>query len=256
MTTDQTGRGGRGQHSTADTGTAAIDRIAEALGVLARDLETHDKPGTMLPAVVAAAVAMVPGAEEGSISAVYGRREVRSEAPTSDLSRRVDALQEELQQGPCLDAVYRQQTVRVPDMTTEQRWPLFAAHAARAGARSMLSLQLWVEGDNLGALNLVARTVDAFDDDSEQMGLLVATHAAVAYIGARKEAQLTGALINRDLIGQAKGILMERYQITGDRAFVVLTRISQNSNRKLHEVAAELVRSGTIGGPHGLAPTA
>ena len=81
--------------------------------------------------------------------------------------------------------MYEQQTVRVPDMAQDQRWPKFAAAAAQAGAGSMLSIQLWVEGDNLGALNLYSRQVNAFDDESEQVGLLFASHAAVAFADAR-----------------------------------------------------------------------
>ena len=248
-------RGGRGQHSTSDTGTAAVDVIAQTLADLARELEEHDDPDTILRAIVAAAVAIIPGTDEGSISVVLGRRRIISEAPTSDFPRQIDALQEECQQGPCLDAAYQHQTVRIPDMSTEQRWPLFAARAAQLGAGSMLALQLYVEGDDLGALNLFARAPGAFTDESEQVGLLVAAHAAIAYIGARKQTHAARALIHRDLIGQAKGILMERYRIAGDRAFLLLTRISQNSNRKLHQVATELVESGTITGVHGLPPT-
>ena len=112
----------------------------------------------------------------------------------------------------------------------------------------MLSLQLYVEGDDLGALNLYARTPHAFTDESEQVGLLFAAHAAIAYAGVRKETQLAQALVSCDLIGQAKGILMERYKISGERAFLLLTRVSQNSNRKLHDVADELVGHGTIPG--------
>jgi transcriptional regulator with GAF, ATPase, and Fis domain len=246
MADHRVGTGGRGQPSSSDTGTAVGDVLAESLGALARDLEQNDDSETMLAAMVAAAVAMVPGAEEGSISVVAARRRITSEAPTSDLPVRVDAIQEEVQQGPCLDAVYEQQTVRVTNLATEARWPLFARRASQTGAASMLSLQLFVEGDNLGALNLFARSPGAFTDESEQVGLLVAAHAAIAYAGVRKETQLAQAMINRDLIGQAKGILIERYKISGDRAFLVLTRVSQNSNRKLHDVAQELVHHGTI----------
>ena len=228
--------------------------LAEELSALARELEDHDDPDAMLAAIVAAAGAMIPGAEEGSISVVLGRRRVHSQAPTGDLPRQVDAIQEEVQQGPCLDAIYQQQTVRVTDLAAEDRWPLFASRAAATGAAGMLSLQLYVEGDNLGALNLYARRPGAFTDESEQIGLLVAAHAAIAYAGTRKEGHLRDALNSRDLIGQAKGILMERYQITADRAFLLLTRVSQNSNRKLHDVAAELAESGTIAGPIGRPP--
>ena len=238
--------GGRGQPSVADTGTADVEVLAEELSALARDLDQQDDPDAMLAAIVSAAVSMITGVEEGSISVVFGRRRVTSQAPTGELPLQVDAIQEETQQGPCLDAAYEQQTVRVDDLATEGRWPLFAQRASAAGAASMLSLQLYVEGDNLGALNLYARTSHAFTDESEQVGLLFAAHAAIAYAGIRKETQLAEALVRRDLIGQAKGILMERYKISGERAFLVLTRVSQSSNRKLYDVADELVRRGTI----------
>ena len=84
------------------------------------------------------------------------------------------------------------------------------------------------------------------------MGLLVAAHAAIAYVNALKQAHLSTAVVSRDLIGQPKGILMERYKISGERVFLVLTRISQASHRKLVHVATELVDTGTISGPGGL----
>jgi len=113
----------------------------------------------------------------------------------------------------------------------------------------MLSIQLYVEGDDLGALNLYGRAPHAFTDESEDIGLLFAAHAAVAYAGARKSGQLTNALASRDVIGQAKGILMERYAITADRAFLILTRISQDSNRKLFDVASTIVSTRAIPQP-------
>jgi transcriptional regulator with GAF, ATPase, and Fis domain len=248
MTDSRSSTGRKGQPSTADTGTADLNQLAEDFGELARSLEEHDDPDVMLAEIVTAAVAMVPGADEGSVSVVTGRRNIGSQAPTGDLPVQVDALQEETQQGPCLDAAYEQLTVRVTDMASESRWPEFARRASQTGAASMLSLQLYVEGDNLGALNLYSRTPNAFDDESEQVGLLFASHAAVAYAGVRKEAQLANAVVSRDLIGQAKGILMERYKISGERAFLVLARVSRDSNRKLHDIATELVHHGTVPG--------
>ena len=248
MTDTQSGTGGKGQPSTANTGTADLNQLAEDFGELARSLEEHDDPDIMLAEIIAAAVAIVPGVDEGSVSVVTGRRNIGSHAPTGDLPAQVDALQEETQQGPCLDSAYEQLTVRVDNMASETRWPEFARRASQAGAASMLSLQLYVEGDNLGALNLYSRRPHAFDDESEQVGLLFASHAAVAFAGVRKEAQLAQAVVSRDLIGQAKGILMERYKISPERAFLLLTRVSQDSNRKLHDIATELVRHGTVPG--------
>ena len=106
----------------------------------------------------------------------------------------------------------------------------------------MLSFQLWVDSDNLGALNLYSTHANAFNDESEHIGLLFAAHAAVAYAAVHRQDYLHQAMETRDLIGQAKGILMERHHITGDRAFLALTRISQDTNRRLRDVAAELVK--------------
>ncbi len=230
--------------SSAENGASpAGDTLARDLAVVARLLEHQDDSEAALQAVVSSAIALVPGAEEGSISVVMGRRTVESRAASSDLPRRVDALQAETGEGPCLDAVYDQRTVTVPDLRSEQRWPRFSRQALQAGAGSMLSFQLYVEGDNLGALNLYNSKPDAFDEESEHVGSLFAAHAAVAFATVQKQDQYQQAMTTRDLIGQAKGILMERYTIDGDQAFRVLVRYSQNANRKLREVADELVRT-------------
>jgi hypothetical protein len=131
-------------------------------------------------------------------------------------------------------------------MGQEERWPDFAQAAYDAGARSMLSFQLFVKGDNLGALNLYGDDVNVFDAESEQVGLLVAAHAAVAFSDAQEIGQLTHALDTRDLIGQAKGILMERFKISSQQAFQILVRASSESNIKLRDVADHLARSGEI----------
>jgi len=172
-------------------------------GELARSLQQQVDPEAMLRGVVGAAVELIPGVDEGSISVVLGRRKVMLEAASGELPRIVDALQEQTGQGPCLDAVYHQETVQV-------------SRAAAAGAGGMLSFQLYVEGDNLGALNLYSRQAGMFDDESEHVGLLFAAHAAIAYSGARTKADLGRAVATRQLIGQAQGILMERHKITGD----------------------------------------
>jgi hypothetical protein len=116
-----------------------------------------------------------------------------------------------------------------------------------------LSFQLYVQGDNLGALNLYSREPNSFDEESEHVGVLFAAHAALAYSAAQTEAQLNVAVSTRDLIGQAKGILIERHHITGDRAFAALVRISQDTNRKLRDVAAQLVQLAEPGAGGGAA---
>jgi transcriptional regulator with GAF, ATPase, and Fis domain len=226
-------------------GAPGTDGLAVQLGELARSLQSEDEEA-ILHHMVRAAIDLVPGAEEASISLVVGRRRIESRAPSSDLPRRVDALQSSTGQGPCLDAVYKERTVRVADMGAERRWPEFAQGALALGAASMLSFQLFVVGDTLGALNLYSRRANAFNEESEHAGLLVAVHAAVAFAEAQKATQLHGAMDSRDVIGQAKGILMERYKITADQAFVLLARVSSDTNVKLVRAAEVLADSGEL----------
>ena len=126
-------------------------------------------------------------------------------------------------------------------METETRWPRFTRRAFDLGVRSMLSFQLFTD-DSLGALNLFSRESHAFTAESEHVGTLFASHAAIALRGAQQEKQLNETLVTRDLIGQAKGILMERHQIDGHTAFEMLVKASQNSNTKLIDVATFLIK--------------
>lgn len=237
----------QGKPSVQDRGTfTGRDALATRLGRLARSLQQETNAERILQQLVCAAIDLIPGAEEGSISAVQGRRRVVSRAPSSELAARLDTLQNETGEGPCLDAIYEHQTVRVPDIGNEPRWPDFSTLAAEAGTGSMLCFQLYVEGDNLGALNLYSTKVNTFTDESEHVGLLVAAHAAVGYAAAVKAEQLEAALKSRDLIGQAKGILMERYKIAESEAFSILDYASSCSNTKLHDIAERLAATGEL----------
>lgn len=219
--------------------------LAADLSALALGLEDEEGLDATLDAIVAAAVDAVPGAEHASISMVRGRRTVTSRAATSELARANDAAQYEAAQGPCLESLYERRTVRLPAMETEVRWPEFSHRSRGLGVRSMLSVQLFVRGDDLGALNLLSTSAGAFDAGSEHIALLFASHAAVAIVGAEQEEQLRDALSERDVIGQAMGVLMERYDVTPTRAFALLTRVSQRNNVRL------LALSSSIVGGHG-----
>lgn len=239
---------GRSGPSQDFTGKIDANVLAETFGTLARTLQRQDDLQATLAAIVAAAVHTVPGARHAGITVTGGRGRWATPAATDDLVRRVDRVQYETGQGPCVDAIREHATIRLSDLSTDRRWPDFVREALHLGVRSMLSFQLYVTGDNLGALNLYAGTTGAFDDDSEYTGLLFASHAAVAVIGARKLQQLDRALLMRDTIGQAKGILMERHKITADQAFALLARASQNSNLKLAEIAQHLNDTGELTG--------
>ena len=237
-----------------ETTDAGDDRepLADQLASLARALEQEHDPPHTLEAIVRGAVETVPGASHASISVVRSRRVVVTEAATGDLPRRSDQAQYDTGEGPSLDTLYQQETVRVADMEREPRWPEFTARAVGLGVGSMLVLQLYVAGDDLGALNLFSEQRDAFDRESEHVGLLFASHAAVALSSAQRLDHLKRGMDTRDLIGQAKGVLMERLGVTGDQAFGLLVRASQSRNRKLSDIAAEIT-TGTADRQRGAA---
>jgi GAF domain-containing protein len=141
--------------------------------------------------------------------------------------------------------------VRVDDVAADDRWPEFSRAAVEPGVGSMICFQLLVEGGRLGAMNLCARRAGAFGGESEEIGLLFASHAAVALAGAEYEEHLRRGITNRNLIGQAKGILMERHELIADQAFDVLVRFSSESHRKLADIADELSPTGAMPLPRG-----
>jgi hypothetical protein len=140
-------------------------------------------------------------------------------------------------------------TLRSNDLRNEPRWPRWAAIAVEHGVLSALSFQLFVEGDRMGALDVYGDRPNAFDEEAENVGLLLASHAAIAMAGSRKTDQLRIAVESRDLIGQAKGILMERYKIGPAQAFDLLVVASQRTHRKLHDVAEQLADTGELAVP-------
>ena len=233
-----------GRGTAPDAG--GSDELAGRLSDLARTLQDEDSVDETLQAIVDAAVGTVPGTQYAALSVVEHRRQVHTRAGTADVVYQVDQVQYDTGEGPCLSAVYEQQTVSLPDMTTEVRWPKFTGRTAELGVLSMLSFQLYVQQDNLGALNLYSEHTNAFDDDSEHIGLLFASHAAVAMSGAQQQEHLQKAITARDVIGQAKGILMERHKLTADQAFSVLSRASQQTNTKLIDVARTLTDTGHL----------
>jgi len=241
----------RGRPSADYTGQqAGWNQLAKKLSELARSIQDETGLENTLTAIVHAAAETVPGADEASITAVTGRRELRTVAASGELAVAVDQAQYESAQGPCLSSLYEHQTERLSDMRDCPRWPDFAARASKLGTGSMLAAQLYVQGDNLGALNLHSRQPDAFNDESEQVALMFAGHAAVAFAGAQAQEHMEAAVSRRDIIGQAKGILIERYKISGQEAFRLLVVASQSTNIKLYDVADYLVNSGELASPH------
>ena len=176
------------------------------------------------------------------MTVVDSRAKVATAASTHQYPALLDAIQERHQQGPCLSAAWHGQTIRVDDLAAEQRWPLYRRDALSCTPiKSSLSFQLFSSTHTAGALNVYADKPNAFGDDAEHIGYVLATQAALVWDRARREEDFSVALDNRDVIGQAKGMIMARFNIGPVEAFELLKRISQNSNTKLVQVARQMI---------------
>jgi hypothetical protein len=223
------------------------DEGREQFGDAARSMAAAATFALTLDNAVAAAVDLIPGCEFAGASIVQKKRKITTEASTDALVRRGDKLQYELNEGPSLQSIHEQETVYSSDLTRESRWPTWSQRVAdELGVRSTLCVQLFTGPASLGCLNLYSRSVNAFNESDRYSAFALAAHVAVAMASATQEENLELALTNRTVIGQAEGILIERFKIAPEQAFALLTRLSQQRNTKLHHIAADLVRTGVL----------
>jgi len=214
----------------------------------ARDLaEEHSVEGA-LDRVLTLCVEAIERCEHAGISVVEDGR-VRTVAATDDQLRAIDDLQFQLKEGPCFDAIRQHDVMTANDLATDERWPTWGPLVSeRTGVHASMSFRLFTTNRALGALNLYSKVPASFGHDDVLEGHVVAAQAAVALAATLKEAQLKRAVETRTVIGQATGILMERFDLDPDAAFGVLRRISQTHNVKLFVLARDLVESGELAG--------
>ncbi|MGU3584530.1 GAF and ANTAR domain-containing protein [Rhodococcus sp. C26F] len=193
--------------------------------------------------ITSAAVDLVPGAEQAGIAVRTSGLRFESRAATGPLPSVVDALQREAGDGPCVESMRERSTVLVTDMRRESRWPAVSSESSTAGVGSTLVLCLYTDEVH-GALHVHSSRAEAFDEHSIDVGTSLATHAAIALVASRQEEQLRDALASRDVIGQAKGMLMERFAVGADDAFVLLRKLSQERNVPLRRIAGHVVDAG------------
>ena len=218
------------------------DDLTRVLGTLAFDLQDQPDVEDTLEFIVAGAVRLVPGARWAGISMINGRT-IEARVPSHPLVKTLDEMQSTLNEGPCVEALREHHTVLIDDMASDRRWPKFTAAAHEAGVGSILSFQLHVRKNNFGALNLYGSEPSVFDDESQFIGSVLAQHASVAMAASASARQLHAAIDSRDLIGQAKGLLMQRNGVTGLHAFKMILSVSQDKNIKLVDVARWLVET-------------
>jgi GAF domain-containing protein len=217
-------------------------QLRAAMAELARNfpLVRGDVVEDTLASVTAAAVDLIRGVDHADVLLIDDGR-FDSVAATAPIVKELDDIQQRLQEGPCLQAATRDPVVRCTDLRDEPRFPQFAAEATKLGVYSMMSFRLYSHTSGTGALNLLGSTPTAFSQEAEALAAMLATHAAVALSAANTREQFASALASRDHIGQAKGIIMERFNVTAVRAFDMLKRISQESNTPIRDLAERII---------------
>ncbi|SDR95694.1 GAF and ANTAR domain-containing protein [Microlunatus soli] len=215
------------------------DRFA----AIARELLSQPSPTATLDRIFAVAVESIRGCDHAGISFIQHRR-IETVAASDDVVAKGDEQQYQFDEGPCLDAIRDEETVRSNHLMDESRWPRWAPWVHdNLGVESMLCFQLFTSEHSYGGLNLYSDHVNGFDTHDQTMGLALAAHAAVAIASSQEIEGLTVALANRTVIGQAEGILMERYGLSAERAFAFLVRVSRQENRRLVRIAEDFVKT-------------
>ena len=216
--------------------------VARTVAAAARALYEGQTLDDTLQRIVEVARESVPGFDQVGISTVDRRNGAQTRASAGDLVHRLDAVQYGLDEGPCMETLHGVDVVVAAHLADDQRWPRYVPVAVEHGVRSQLAIKLYLDQEGtLGGLNFYSTTSASVDPQAESIAELFATHAALALGHARERETLNEALLTRQVIGQAIGIIMERYRISSQRAFEFLVRASSVGNLKLRDVAAELV---------------
>jgi transcriptional regulator with GAF, ATPase, and Fis domain len=212
---------------------------------LARQLRVGKTVDETYAAVAAAAVQLIDGCVHAGIGVLTADGHFDTAAATDDVVDRIDAMQREVGEGPCLEASAEERWQHDNDITTEPRWPKLAALVLPATpVRAMLAYPLVHEGRRGGALNLFGDRPNAFDARDTELAAMLAAFASVALVATEEQERanlLAAGLDTNREIGKAIGLLMATHSISADQAFDVLRRASQQMNRKLRDIAAELV---------------
>ena len=215
------------------------ERLVDTARRLAEALKPGDLDAT-LRRITEAAVAVLPDVEAASITVNHANGPLETIAPTAEKLVELDAAQYQLHEGPCYETATDEVHVTAPNLAADERFPRYAKVALAAGIRAQAGVRLFDSSKSQDALNLYSTKVGAFEN-FDSFAALFSHQAAVAIAYAREVHNLGEAVRTRKTIGQAIGIVMERYQLTEERAFAFLTRLSQHRNVKLRLVAQEII---------------
>jgi hypothetical protein len=235
-------------HAQEAEGRRDDHRIRGAMSAVTRSADEESATEAALGLIATSAAQSIPGVDFASITMHEADRTLHTAIATDSVAERADALQYELCEGPCYAAVTDERLVLVDDLSTDVRFPRYAARVVDLGMRAQAAIQL-VRGRRRAGLNLYARTPGSLDDSSMQYAELFAAQAGAVLGYARQVEHLSEALASRTDIGTAIGILMERYRIDRDQAFALLSRTSQQSNIKVRVLAQRVIDGSFQAGP-------
>jgi GAF domain-containing protein len=221
------------------------DATAEEFAELAVRLHEEQSVVETVDLVVQSALKAVD-CQYAGVMLVRPDKVVETAAATDPLVEELDQFHVACGEGPGLESISDRLTVRVADTRFDLRWEKWARCLDERGIRSVLTARMTTGSSDLGTLNLFHSDPDAFDTDDEAIAAILARHAAVALASARRAENLRLAIDARKLVGQAQGILMERFDLSPDQAFAVLLRYSQSKNIKLRDVAELLVSQRSL----------
>ena len=225
-----------------DDSNTVVAQLTELVASLNRE---QAETTTGLHELIDNGVRHVAGCQYAGITLAEKSKAVTNVVATHRYPMVLDEIQHRYGEGPCLSAAWRHHIMHVDDLSVDQRWPRYQRYALeQTPIRCILSYELFADHGAMAALNFYADRPHAFTDESVEIGGIFATHVALAWSMMRRQDQFRSALASRDIIGQAKGIVMERYNLDAVEAFELLTRLSQQSNIKLHDIATALIDSG------------
>jgi hypothetical protein len=240
-----------------ERGLAEVGRQFRDIGVA---LTRPDGSGLDPELVVAFAARSLPHTQHCALTLLRPDQPPFTLSATDELARRVDEIQYAHGEGPCLDASVGDSVVLSSDLAVDERWPVFGPDCVRGtGVRSMLSVRLALGGPDRAAVNFYSRGVDAFTDFDVHVASVIAPFAALTVeqsLRARDSENLHAALTSSRQIGTAIGIIMARRLVTSSQAFELLRQASQNLNRKLRDIAAEVEETGSLPSEPAAPPTA
>ena len=225
---------------------AGISRHLIAVSTLDDPVDVNE----LLHLICLAAIDAVPGADYAGITLADRHGKLETPVATQALVHRVDALQYELNQGPCVDAVSGRWQPPSDDLRVDVRWPKYGPLAADLGIVSQLGIQLFDEPGLIAGLNLYSSAVGVFDDDTVEAAMLFAIQATHTLGRVMTQKQFTDAITTSTTIGRATGVVMERFALTADRAFELLTRVSRIRDLTLEVLAHQILDEVTNPAKH------